>query len=146
MMIDKKDISKHIQMIRTDDGKRYFTWYNSDIKSYDDFKNTFIYRKRVMKHQITQKIFRWILKRLAYYLAKRSNYKHSERADVKQYYLELIYNKEGYSNDITKHQSLEKCYYCLKFSKFSFYGYSEYDVYLAFIRRIIIVPVAFPYC
>lgn len=146
MVIDKKNITKGISLIREDNGDSYFRWRGTDIKKYSDFKETLHYRRRVWKHSITQKIFRFILKRMAYYLAARSNYRHSERADIDQYYIEVEYNKEGYDTKITKDFSTEKCYYKLKFHAFSFYGYSEYDVYLAFIRRMIIVPVAFPYC
>ena len=146
MVTYKKNITKHLEIIRDNNGDKYFSWYHSDIKTYSDFKDIFVYRKRVLKHTITQKVFKFILKRMANYLAKRSNYRHSERDDVEQYYLEMEYKKEGYDNSVTKYQSLNKCYYCLRFGAFSFYGYSEYETYLEFIRRIIISPAAFPYC
>lgn len=147
MVIDKKRITNHIEMIREDNGERYFRWYGADMKKYSDFKDNFRWRQRIFKHKITQKLFKCIIKKLAIYLSKHSSYRKSEKEDHPQdYKMEVIYNKDGFKAEVTKYQSVDKCYYELKFGKLSWYAHTEYELYILFINKIIIAPYAFPYC
>lgn len=146
MVISKKSITKHIELIKTDDNKRYFRWYGRDLLTFADFKDEFKWRKRNLKHTISRNFIIWLFRNISYWMAKQmiKKFSEEEKRELLHPSITIEYNGKGY-NTGNKYDT-RKYNYKLNFLDIRILGYNEAELYGKFITLVILQPYSFPWC
>lgn len=132
---------------------RIFLWSNSsgEIKNLKDLYDCYYWNMRVRRHRRWELVCKFIIKKIALGLLKRSNmyYNHIQRYKVppkietlKKAYKSTLYHKVcgKYNTDIN--------YYSKKMNvaEYIFFGNTDYEIYTELIYHIILRPICYPYC
>ncbi len=132
---------------------RVALWSNSsgEIKSLKDLHDCYYWKMRVKRHKRWESFSKFLIKRLALSLLKRSTI----------YYNHIIIHKAPpvIENLDKAHKSTlykQVCgeyntninYYCkrMKVAEYTFYGNTDYEIYTNLIYKLTLRPTCYPYC
>ena len=148
----KINLTKHVSLIITQEHRKFFRWYGADIITFKDFKDEFSWRKRMKKHKITQKLTKFVVKRIAFYLLKHQ-YKAADNEGAYYNRPKIIEHDEPVDFYSYCHDELCKrnCHggvmkWTLHFRDLRLEAHSEYGLYLEVIRKFILEPYRVPFC
>ena len=151
-VIKKRKITKHIELITTDDRKHNIRLYESDILSFKDLKDLFKYRFRVRRHKFNSTLYKFIIKRLAIHLLKVAAVKESSEDYLYSEY-KIVYKPEGidFYQSCKDKNSKKYChggtmFWALYFRDLRLLAHSEHGLYLEVIRKFLLEPYRFPFC
>ena len=130
---------------------RLYTKACGKTESFQDLKDTYHWRKRMIKHKFMRKLTKYIIKHLAMYILHRSNiYKqHINMQKCEPVIIKHDTPKESttYLKLAGEHKSFITHYtMSIYVSGYTFIGNSEDEIYLHIIKRLILDQTQIPYC